>query len=149
MASRTVGFPVLAAGTHPYIDVMYGLHDRRRLVINSTPTSGEAERVGIGDASNYVNIMTTGETLPDTAALRIAPPTALGINGQPTRNPSGQLPPGFSLVWTNHDAPLQIGTDGPEGAVVQAPRNAINSRTIVYLCWSKTVPARSFLVRGL
>ena len=53
MASRPVGLPALAAGTRPYIDVMYGLRDRRRLVIIRTPTSGEAERAGIGDTSNY------------------------------------------------------------------------------------------------
>ena len=88
----------------------------------------------IGDASNYVNIMmTTGEFLPGMAALRIAPPTALGINGQPTWNPPGQLPPRFSLMWTDRDTPPQVFTDGPEGAIVQGPRNAINSRTIVYL----------------
>ena len=94
--------------------------------------------------------MTTGgETLPGMAALRIAPPTALSISGQTTRNPSGQLPPGVSLMWTDYDTPPQIFTDGPEGVIVQAPRNAINPRTRVYLCWSKKVPARSFLVRGL
>ena len=86
---------------------MHGPHDRCRLVIIRTLTSGEAERVDIVDASNYVNIMTTGEFLPGMAALRIAPPTALGINGQTTQNPSGQLPPGFSLMWTDHDTPLR------------------------------------------
>ena len=53
VASRAVGLPMLAAGTRPYIDVMYGLHTRCRLVIISTPTSGEAaERVDIGDDTN-------------------------------------------------------------------------------------------------
>ena len=84
----------------------------------------------IGDDSQYVNIMTSGEFLPGTAALRIAPPTASGINCQPTRNPSGQLPPGFSLMWTDHDTHPQVFTHGPEGAIVQGPRN---SRTIFYL----------------
>ena len=57
--------------------------------------SGEVERVDIGDTSQYVNIMTSGESPPGTTALRIAPLTAIGINGQSTRNPPGQLPPGF------------------------------------------------------
>ena len=96
--SRAVGLPVLAAGTRPYIDVMYGLHDRCRLIITSTPTSREAEQVDIGDDSQYVNTTTSGEFFPCTAALRIAPPTASGINGQPTLNPPGQLPPRFSLI---------------------------------------------------
>jgi hypothetical protein len=89
VASRAVGLSVLAAGSRPYIDVMHGRFTRCRLVIISTPTSGEGEQVDIGDDSQYVNIKTPNEFLPGTAALRIAPPTASGINGQPTRNPYG------------------------------------------------------------
>ena len=63
-----------------------------------------------GDDSQYVNIMRTGESLPGMTALRIAPPTAIGINGQTTRNPSGQLPPGFSLMQTDRDTPPQVST---------------------------------------
>ena len=40
VASRTVGLPVLAAGTSPYIDIMHGPDDRCRLVIIRTLTSG-------------------------------------------------------------------------------------------------------------
>ena len=47
---------------------MFGLHYRRRLVIISTLASGEAERVDIGDDSQYVNIVTSGVFLPGTAA---------------------------------------------------------------------------------
>ena len=84
VATRAIGLPVIAAGTSPYIEVMLGLHNRCRLFIIRTPTSGEAAPVNIGDASNYVNIMTTGETLPGMAAPRISPPTAIGDLGQST-----------------------------------------------------------------
>ena len=36
-------------------------------------------------------------------------------------------------MWTDHNTPPQVFTHGPEGAIVQGPRNAINLRTIVYL----------------
>ena len=36
-------------------------------------------------------------------------------------------------MWTDRDTPPQVFTDRPDGVIVQAPRNAINSRTIVYL----------------
>ena len=72
---------------------------------NFNYSMGEVERVDIGDTSNNANIITSGESLPGITALRISPPTASGINGNPTQNPSGQLPPQFSLMWTDHDIP--------------------------------------------
>ena len=108
MVTRAIGLPVLTAVTSPYIDVMFGPNNRRRLFIIRTPTSREAAPVDIGDASDYVNIVTSGEALPGTAVPRIAPLTALGDLGQPTWNPSGPLPPCLTLLWSDHDTQRQI-----------------------------------------
>jgi len=74
--------------------------------------------------------MINGETFPGMAAPRISQTTtAIGDLGQPTWNPSGPLPPGLTLMWSDHDTLPQVFTHGPEGAIVQAPRSAINPRT--------------------
>ena len=118
MASRAIGLPVLAAGTSPYIDVMFGPHYQRRLFIISTPTSGEAARVDIGDASNHVNIMTTGETLPgmahfptdgprqprpgDTGADTSTSPTMHIVEDHPTLPHDAEIhPSGWPLIDTD------------------------------------------------
>jgi len=50
VATRAIGFLVIASETSPYIGVMFGPHNRRRLFIIRMPTSREAAPVDIDEA---------------------------------------------------------------------------------------------------